>query len=1266
MKRSPARRISGACGVFALVAAGLVVPVQTSSAAVSSDLIISEYVEGSGNNKAVELFNGTESSIDLNSYTLEVYFNGATTASVRSTLSGTVAPGATFVYGTSALSAYTQQTFGGGLWNGDDAIVLRGAAGVVDSFGQVGVDPGNAWTGGGVSAQNQTLRRAGSVCAGDIDPSDAFDPSLEWVQFPEDTFGGLGAHTNDCSTTPSPSSARINEFSASTTGPDVEYLEVYADGDTDYSGLDLLAVAGDVGSPELGSVTYSTEVGSTDADGFWLQDLAADTLDNGTLSLLLVAGWTGETLLDSDADGQIDPAVDVEIVDAVTVSDGDVGDLTYGGTTLEPGFDGVSFSVGGASRIPDGTDTDTAADWVRNDFDLAGIPGNTGSLVSGEALNTPGASNSTTVVNPPGGVCGDRATFIGAVQGDGAQSPIAGEQVGVEGIVVGDFQDGGFDGFFVQDSDGGDADAATSDGIFVYAPDGDAVDSGDRVRVDGTVGEFAGQTQLSNVSVEVCAPGVALPEATSLTLPIGETQYEAVEGMYVTLPDSLAILEYFNYGRFGEIALGTDRQYQPTAVFEPGSAEAADVLARNAAERITLDDGRSIQNPDPARHPNGADFTLDNTFRGGDLVTGATGVMDYRFNAWRLQPTQAADFTVVNPRPDVPEVGGSTTIASFNVLNYFTTLGARGADDAEEFDRQEAKIVAALAELDADIFGLIEIENNGTAVDTLVAALNAEVGGDTYAALDTGVIGTDEITTALIYKPGEVTPEGDFATLTAAVDPRFLDSKNRPALAQTFNDNDSGGGITVVVNHLKSKGSGCGDVGDPTDPDGQGNCNGVRADAAAALADWTAADPTGTGEADTLVIGDLNSYDKEDPIAALTGAGFTDLLLDRQGELAYSYVFDGQLGYLDYALTNDAATAQVTGAAVWHINSDEASVLDYDTSFKQDAQDAIYAPDPYRSSDHDPVLVGVDLVAEAAAVRVDRIAGADRYDTAARVARTFDSPSVVYVASGEVFPDALAATPAAIGDEAPLVLTKRSGLPDSTADVLTELQPTSVVVLGGKNRIPTSILTQIEVASGAEVTRVSGTNRYDTAAQLSMRWAPGEADTVYLASGTMFADALSVGPLAGIEDRPVLLTRDATLPDETAAALTRLNPERIVILGGPQRVDEAVVTQASAYADTVERLFGADRYETAALVAAQVPAGDSAYVASGESFPDALSGGVPAGLAGAPVLLSESAALNGFAAEAIEDRDPDVVTVIGGVLALSDTVRQDLLELLGP
>ena len=153
----------------------------------------------------------------------------------------------------------------------------------------------------------------------------------------------------------------------------------------------------------------------------------------------------------------------------------------------------------------------------------------------------------------------------------------------------------------------------------------------------------------------------------------------------------------------------------------------------------------------------------------------------------------------------------------------------------------------------------------------------------------------------------------------------------------------------------------------------QGNCNETRRLAAEALADWLAGDPTGSNDPDVLIIGDLNAYDKEDPINALReGADdtlgnaddYTDLELTFEGELAYSYVFDGQFGYLDYALANQSLVPQVTGVTTWHLNADEPDLLDYDTTFKQDAQDALFEPNPYRASDHDPVIVGLDLTPE--------------------------------------------------------------------------------------------------------------------------------------------------------------------------------------------------------------------------------------------------------------------------------------------------------------
>ena len=165
-----------------------------------------------------------------------------------------------------------------------------------------------------------------------------------------------------------------------------------------------------------------------------------------------------------------------------------------------------------------------------------------------------------------------------------------------------------------------------------------------------------------------------------------------------------------------------------------------------------------------------------------------------------------------------------------------------------------------------------------------------------------------------------------------------------------------------MVNHLKSKGSAC-DV--PDAGDGQGNCNIARTNAAIAEAAWLASDPTLTGETDVLILGDLNSYAMEDPVTALKNAGFTNLIELFLGPEAYSYVFDGQWGYLDYAMSSGSLVDQVTAVTEFHINADEPSVLDYNTDFKTaNLINILYAPDMFRVSDHDPVIVGLDLHAD--------------------------------------------------------------------------------------------------------------------------------------------------------------------------------------------------------------------------------------------------------------------------------------------------------------
>ncbi|MGB3292992.1 MAG: ExeM/NucH family extracellular endonuclease [Phormidesmis sp.] len=600
-------------------------------------------------------------------------------------------------------------------------------------------------------------------------------------------------------------------------------------------------------------------------------------------------------------------------------------------------------------------------------------------------------------------------TLISEIQGSGTVSPLAGVAVTIEAVVVGDFQgEDGLRGFYLQEEDAeADGDATTSEGLFVFDDDFSVdVAVGDQVQVSGTVSErFDALTALTAVTAVETVGTEPLPTAAELSFPLASgSVLEAAEGMLVTISEPLFVTEYFNYDRFGEIRLssngpgnapGTDgRLDQYTQFNAPDVAGLAAYQEAIALRQIILDDGSTRQNPSSLIFGRGGQpLSATNPLRGGDTVTNLTGVLSYDFNSYRIQSNQGVDFQPTNSRPTTPsDVGGSLKLASLNVLNFFTTLDEpgsgsgpsnlppRGADSGAEFDRQLEKLVTALETIDADIVGLVELENefsdtNGDsrfAIGTLVEALNDRVGADTYAFVDPGqsfVDTGDAISVGAIYKTATVNvAEGTTVeTLTDSDLPALglsgplFDgaSTNRASLAVTFEEISSGGTFTLSVNHLKSKGgNGTGDNADMGD--GQGNFNGARVRGAEAIAAWLQTDPTGSGDADFLIVGDLNAYAQEEPIIALQNAGYSDLAAQFLGDSAYSFVFNGQLGTLDYALANEALSPQVTGATEWHINADEPDALDYNLDFGRN--EALFdGQTPFRTSDHDPVIIGLDL-----------------------------------------------------------------------------------------------------------------------------------------------------------------------------------------------------------------------------------------------------------------------------------------------------------------
>lgn len=568
--------------------------------------------------------------------------------------------------------------------------------------------------------------------------------------------------------------------------------------------------------------------------------------------------------------------------------------------------------------------------------------------------------------------------LISAVQGNGTSSPAVGQTLSVEGIVVGDFQGGtgvGLGGFFVQEEDvDADADPATSEGIWVYDDTG-AVDvaEGDLVTVTGLVEESSDLTQLNvtgaGTSVAIVSSGNTLPTASSLSLPVANAaDYEAYEGMRTNVQGSLTVTETFSVGRYGEFLVSEgERLIQFTECNEPDAAALATYNDGQSLRSLTVDDGRSGDNLYPIILGNGQEVAASTSLRSGSSVSGLTGIIDERFSAYRIQGTS---FTIgsENARPvSAPAVGGNLTVVGMNVLNYFTTFGSRGADNQAEFDRQEIKIVKAICELDADIIGLVEIENNGYgangALQSLIDAVAFECGTQ-YSFVASPDSGGDEIQVALIYKASVVMESG---TAVALSTPANVFSRNRVPVAQTFKITEAGNPslnaeVTVCVNHWKSKGSSCG-AGDD-DTGGAGNCDGSRTAAAQAIRDWLATMPTGTTDLDNLIIGDLNAYSAEAPIAAFTDAGYVNAVQASAGSGSFpcdgnpSYVFRGEWGSLDHALASASLASQVTGAIPWPVNAPEPTALDYDTQFNDPA---LYNNDFYRFSDHDPVVIGLEL-----------------------------------------------------------------------------------------------------------------------------------------------------------------------------------------------------------------------------------------------------------------------------------------------------------------
>jgi predicted extracellular nuclease len=606
------------------------------------------------------------------------------------------------------------------------------------------------------------------------------------------------------------------------------------------------------------------------------------------------------------------------------------------------------------------------------------------------------------------GACGDfnakNFYSISDIQGAGFTSPLIGRSVITEGVVTLVLQGRDqYRGFWLQQDSPNtpnkaslSASGSNSKGIFVYHQ-GQAVKSGQSVRLSARVEEYNGLTEVKKIkALKICARSLELPKAETIILPVFSLlQLEAKEGMRIILPQELVISDLhgtgYGLGNYGQFAVSSQLHSQPTELWTAAQLRKGEAssLLKKELDYLLIDDGSAKAFPTFIPYPTIEGFSAENPIRVSDRVSHVSGILHAYDDHYIIIPDNPAAISIqtVYPRTKTPSIAKNSNliIASMNLGNYFNGDGknnkhnnagfpsTRGAKSMAGFTLQTDKIVSALVAMDADIIGVMEVENDGygkdSTINSLTQALNEKIKASHQSKsklqyryvkpvvkqLTQGKLGRDVIAVGFLYRPETVSLSGAARVLDAGSSKNalFNDRRNRPSLIQTFKFKQQS--FVIALNHFKAKGRPCDEVEVDTL---QGNCNVTRYHAALALAEFLK--PSADASLPILILGDLNAYSQEEPLLALYEAGFSNLkymthLLHKESlsfSYSFSYSFRGLLGNLDHALANSEFLPFIKSVDSWHINSLEDVLLDYNN---------YGSPDMHRSSDHDPVILGIQF-----------------------------------------------------------------------------------------------------------------------------------------------------------------------------------------------------------------------------------------------------------------------------------------------------------------
>lgn len=414
-------------------------------------------------------------------------------------------------------------------------------------------------------------------------------------------------------------------------------------------------------------------------------------------------------------------------------------------------------------------------------------------------------------------------------------------------------------------------------------------------------------------------------------------------GQEVEITNPLVVVNNYDLKRYGQLTLASSRQYSGVENHLPASAAWSALISANNDDRLELAKSTRFNYLDQ-----------QGTRRTGATLKNLTGKVVFQYGKYMLEPTVDPQFEGGERPLTIPDLGNhNLKVASVNLEFYIADPAfwatSNGAKTAAEFAIQREKTLRALIEMDAQIYALCELGEGAESLKNLTAGLNEFTGSTRFKYVeDNNTQGSKYTKNGFIYDAEKVRPYGPFLMNSVS----GVTHLNRRRVATGFELIANGERLVINMNHFLSKSStGTGDNADSGD--GQGSNNGTRVREATATLSFLNLLESTFGDKDILVTGDLNCYSMEDPMRILLEGGLINHLKQYAPD-GYSYSYKCEVGYIDHSLSTHALSTQITGAAPWHVNADEPAFIGYKSEESNPKE-------PFRFSDHEPILTGIFL-----------------------------------------------------------------------------------------------------------------------------------------------------------------------------------------------------------------------------------------------------------------------------------------------------------------